>query len=245
MRNGGPERLRAGEGRRPPCWPGPGGCSFVWDVGGGAWMGLWGPRQVSCPQQHPCPTLAALGVEGMQGHSSPSPDPHTPEPLSLHREGWKPTVTGVEPGRAPGDRGRGLVGVQAYACCCAFPSRRASPGPSPRRAAPQTRMPAQLGALQRLLGGHGKPLPDAPGQGGGGAGQPARLGRSCAGFPGLGTPPPRPHSWACRADRSGGSGQLRTGVGPPSSHPRSSFSLPASSPRPPSAFLGEQAQLRP
>lgn len=87
-------------------------------------------------------------------------------------------------------------------------------GPVSAKRPPQTRMPAQLWALQRLPGGHGKPLPDAPGRGGGGAGQLARLGCSCAGFPGLGTPPPRPHSWACGADHSGGSGQLRTGVGP-------------------------------
>ena len=128
--------LPAGAGTVLGWWPGPGGCSFVWGVGSGAWTGLWGPWQVSCPQQHPCPTLTALGVEGMQGRGSPSPDPQTPKPLSLRHRGWKPTVTGVEPGSAPGDRGRGLVGAQAHACCCAFPSRRGSPGPSLRQAAP-------------------------------------------------------------------------------------------------------------
>lgn len=138
--------LPAGAGTTLGWRPVPGGFSSVCGVGGGAWMGLWGPRQVSCPQQHRCPTLAALGVEGMQGCGSPLPDPQTPEPLSLRHGGWKPTVTGVEPGRAPGVRGRGLVGAQASACCSAFPSRRASPGPSSRQAAPQTRMPAQLGA---------------------------------------------------------------------------------------------------
>lgn len=220
----------------------PGG--WVVELGGR----LWGLQQVSCPQGHPCPALAALDVEGMQGHGSPSLDPQTLEPLSLCRAGWKPTVPGLS---REGPLGTG-VGVwrehRPTPVAVHSPAGERPQGSVPaERPSQTTRMPAQLGALQRFPGGHGKPLPDAPGRGGGGAGQPARLGRSCVGFPGLGTPPPRLQSWACGVDRGGGSGQFRTGTAPPprpSSHPRSSFSPPTSSPRPPSAFLGERAQLR-
>lgn len=167
---------------------------------------------MSCPQGHPCSTLTTLGVKGTQARGSPSPDPQTPKPLSLLRAGWKPTVPGVKPGRAPGAGVRGWWEHRPTPVAVHSPAGERPQGPVPAEQPSQPRMPAQLGALQLLPGGHGKPLPDAPGRGGGGAGQPAGLGHSCAGFPGLGTPPPRPQSWACRVDLRAGSGQFRTGT---------------------------------
>lgn len=81
----------------------------------------------------PYPHYSGCGRDAGPWFTIPRP-PDTQAPV--------PTPCGVEAhrsrgraGKGPWSRGQGLVGAQADTCCCAFPSRRASPGPSPCRAA--------------------------------------------------------------------------------------------------------------
>lgn len=66
------------------------------------WQHCWLQRPVLWST--PSLPLAALRVEGMEGHGSPSPDPRMPEPLPLCHPRWKPTIRVVAEATSPSSR---------------------------------------------------------------------------------------------------------------------------------------------
>lgn len=251
-RNGGPERLRAGEGRQPPCWAGDWAGLVAWARGcssvpvGGRWslVGVCGACG-RCPVPRVTPALPSLlwvwkGRRPVVHHPQ---TPRHPSPCPYSVRGGSPPFLGSsrEGPLEPGSGASGSTGRHLLLCIpqqASVPRAQSLPSGPP---SPGCQHSSGLCSVSREVMGNPCQMP----QDGVGEGQASRQGWGAAAWASLGWGHPLPGPKAGPAGWTSEQGAGSSGQGPrdrphprPSSHPRSSFSLLASSSRPPSAFLG-------